>query len=102
MVRPSIVIGERPVGLNDVGHRDLPNNATPSEISASRPARLALPPPRSFPVSGGELNKSFPIEAHAMTRAHWCDCHALFQDQWMLDVPIKPKSVRLEVRTIWA
>ena len=53
-------------------------------------------------VSHGELIKRFPIEAHPVTRTHWCDCHSSFQDQQVLDVSIKPKSARLQVRAIWA
>jgi hypothetical protein len=51
--------------------------------------------------SNRELSKRFPIEAHPVTRAHRSDRHALLQDQGMLDVSIKAKPVRLQVRAIW-
>jgi hypothetical protein len=64
---------------------------------------LKDPPPRvAGHASNGQLNKRFPIEAHAVARARWRDCHALLQDQRVLDVSIKPKSVRLQVSAIWA
>src|ERR1019366_8195482 len=67
-----------------------------------RYARASRCRPRNLPTSEGERNKRFPIEAHPVTGTHRSDCHALLQDQRVLDVSIKPKSVRLQVRTIWA
>jgi hypothetical protein len=49
----------------------------------------------------GEFGKCVPIKAHPVTGAHRRDRHALLQDQRMLDVSIKPKSVRLQVKPIW-
>src|SRR5688572_9219968 len=49
-----------------------------------------------------ELRQSFPVEGDAMAGPRGRQRHALVKYERVRDVTIEPKSVRLEIGTIWA
>jgi hypothetical protein len=49
-----------------------------------------------------ELRQSFPVEGDAVAGPGGRQRHALVQRERVFDIVIEPKSVRLEIGTVWA
>src|SRR5215207_3067192 len=77
-----------------------------SERKFAVPFIIALGCPSEVPTQSlrlsRELRQSFPVEADSVAGPGWRQCRALVEDERVLDIPIEPKSVRLEIGTIWA